>query len=681
MGGGKESDSGRQRFLILNPRLNYRSLAPAQVPLRDLRAAVAGLHLDAAHGVRVGVTGEAALDSEQISTVSTGAGLALALTVGLVVLLLTAALRSVRLVVCVLTSLLTGMILTTALALAFLGPFNLLSVAFAILFVGLGVDFGIQFCLRYKEELSQGAVHPVALRRVATGLGGALSLAATAAAISFFSFVPTRYAGMVDLGLISGTSMFIALFTTLTVLPALLTVWPWRARGKQREFRGQPTGLPIPRHAGLRYGRWIVGTALLLCLAAIPLIARVPFDFDPLNMINPRSESVRVFHRLLRDSGTSPYRIEIVAPDLTAARRMASRLGRLPEVSQALTLASFVPSRQQDKLAILQNLRLMVPPFSLLTPAKAAAPGADLPAALARFESGLRALAADHAEGDVRRSAASLRTALERFQAQRKDSASSLAELQSRIMGELPAELKSLDLALSAGPVTLDSLPRTLRDRYVAPDGRARVEVFSKQNLDSNSAIERFVSAVRALAPRAAGTPVMLVEGGRAVANAFREASLIALLSIVCLLLVVLRRWIDMVLVLAPLLLAAVFTVAAMSVLGLAFNLGNIIVLPLLIGLGVAFAIYLVARWRQGAGIAHLLRTSTPAAVLFSGLTTLSSFGSMAISSDPGMASLGKTLALALVMALLCALGVLPAMLTLLTPAPGKERHAPHGSE
>ncbi|MDE2088723.1 MAG: MMPL family transporter, partial [Gammaproteobacteria bacterium] len=133
MAGGGESASDRQRFLIINPRLNYRSLVPAQIPIRAVRAAIAELHLDAAHGVRVGVTGEAVLDAEQIKTVSEGAGLALALTLGLEVLLLAVALRSVRLVVSVLTSLLTGMILTTALALAFIGPFNLLSVAFAIL--------------------------------------------------------------------------------------------------------------------------------------------------------------------------------------------------------------------------------------------------------------------------------------------------------------------------------------------------------------------------------------------------------------------------------------------------------------------------------------------------------------------------------------------------------------------
>ncbi len=673
MAGGDGAAAARQRFLILNPVLDHHSLQPAARPIRALRAALGPLGLDAAHGVRIGLTGDALLDTEQIKTVAESAGLALGLTLGLELLLLAVALRSARLVAAVLASLITGMILTAALALAFIGPFNLLSVAFAVLFIGLGVDFGIQFCLRYKEEVHNAAPHPVALRRVAAGLGSALSLAAAAAAISFFSFVPTHYAGMVDLGLISGISMFVALLATLTLLPALLTLWPPRKAGAAQPVMSVHGGVAMARHPIHRYGRWIVGGALLLSLGAIPLIAQVRFDFDPLNMINQKSEGVRVFRQLLQDRATSPYRIEIVAPDLAAAERLAARLQRLPEVSQALTLASYVPAQQGEKLAVLQNLQLLVPPFSLHAGAVPALPGPGLPAALARFQDSLAALAAHDADAAVRRSAASLLAALQAFHARFGAGRADLAQLQRRVMGGLPAELNRLALTLGAAPVTLDDLPANLRSRYLAPDGRARVEVFPQHNLGQAVAMERFVAAVRTVAPQAVGAPVMLVDGGKAVAGAFREASAIALAGIVCLLLLVLRRWLDVLLVLLPLLLAAAYTVAAMTLLGLPFNLGNIIVLPLLIGLGVAFAIYVVARWRQGVSISHLLQTSTPAAVLFSGLTTLSSFGSMAISNDPGMASLGRTLSLALVMVLLSILVVLPALLLLVTPSPKED--------
>ncbi len=678
MAGGDGVASARQRFLILNPVRDLHSLQPAAGPIRALRAEIARLGLDAAHGVHIGLTGDALLDNEQIKTVSEGAGMALGLTLGLELLLLAVSLRSGRLVVAVLASLIAGMILTTAVALAAVGPFNLLSVAFAVLFIGLGVDFGIQFCLRYREEIHDGAPHSTALRIVATGLGGALSLAAFAAAISFFSFIPTRYAGMMDLGLISGIGMFVALLVTLTLLPALLTLWPLRAvDAAQPVIHVTTHDLAVDRHPIHRYGRRIIAGAVVLFLGAIPLIAQVRFDFNPLNMIDPDAEGVRVFHKLLQDRQTSPYRIEVVAPDLAAAGRLADRLGRLPEVSRALTLASFVPAQQDPKLAILQNLQMLVPPFSLQAAAVPAVPGPGLAAAAARLQADLARLpdqaAARDGDAALRRSAASLGAALRDFRARFGASGTPWAALQQGVMGGLPGELNRLARALTAAPVALPDLPDDLRRRYVAADGQARVEVFPKDDLSGIPAMERFVAAVRKVAPRAAGTPVLLVEGGDAVAGAFREASAIALVGIVCLLLVVLRRWVEMALIMVPLLMAAAYTVAVMSLLGLPFNLGNIIVLPLLIGLGVAFAIYVVARWRQGVPIAHLLQTSTPAAVLFSGVTTLSSFGSMAVSSDPGMASLGKTLSLALVMVLLCTLVVLPALLMLATPSPSED--------
>lgn len=692
MAGGDGVASARQRFLILDPVRDLHSLQPAAGPIRALRAEIVRMRLDRAHGIRIGLTGDALLDNEQIKTVADGAGMALGLTLGLELLLLAVSLRSVRLVAAVLLSLIAGMILTTALALILVGPFNLLSVAFAVLFIGLGVDFGIQFCLRYREEVHDGAPHATALRIVATGLGGALSLATFAAAISFFSFIPTRYAGMMDLGLISGIGMFVALLTTITLLPALLSLWPLPAVDAARSvMHVTKHDLAVDRHPIHRYGRRIIVGAAVLFVASLPWIAQVRFDFNPLDMIDPNAEGVRVFHKLLQDRQTSPYRIEIVMPDRAAADHLADRLERLPEVSQALTLASFVPAQQGPKLDILQNFQMLVPPFSLDAAAVPPVPGPGLPAAVARLQTDLDRLTvhgagtstgsstsparhdSGHYSAALRRSAASLGAALRDFRARFGASGAPWAALQQAVLGGLPAELNRLSRALTAAPVTLRDLPDDLRRRYVAADGQARVEVFPKADLSGIPAMERFVAAVQAVAPQAAGTPVLLVEGGHAVASAFRQASIIALVGIVCLLRIVLRRWLDMALILIPLLMAAAYTVALMSLLGLPFNLGNIIVLPLLIGLGVAFAIYIVMRWRQGVPIAHLLQTSTPAAVLFSGITTLSSFGSMAVSSDPGMASLGKTLSLALVMVLLCTLVVLPALLMLATPSPSEE--------
>ncbi|MBU2824978.1 MMPL family transporter, partial [Acidithiobacillus ferrooxidans] len=428
------------------------------------------------------------------------------------------------------------------------------------------------------------------------------------------------------------------------------------------------------RHPIHRYAYYVLGVVALLALASVPLVLRTSFDFNPLHMIDRHAEGVRVFEKLLADPQTAPYRMEVLTPDIPAAQAVAARVARLPTVAQALTISSYIPEHQTEKLAILQNLQILVPPFSLLMPAGLQPPTPDTAKSLGELVTKLRALAQKDGENTPDgQAAAALAGHLAQFLATRGTNAQAIADLQTRVMGTLPGELQRLGMALSATPVTLQTLPKSLRDRYVAASGQARVEIFPKANLSSNQAMATFVRSVLKVEPNAVGTPVMLVQGGDAVLGAFQEATFIALIAISLLLLLALRRYRDVLLIMIPLLLAALFTVAAMTLLGLSFNLGNIIVLPLLIGLGVAFAIYIVVRWRNGVDVAHLLGTSTPMAVFFSGLTTLSAFGSMAVSRDPGMASLGEALSLALAIVLLCILIVLPALLLLFTPSPREE--------
>ncbi len=672
MGGKMASLGPKKRFVILEPVLNYHSLQPAAIPILSLHQGLTELGIDGAHGIQVGVTGEAVLDNEQMRTVSAGAASSMAVTLGLELLLLIIALRSTRLVLGVLLNLLVGIVFTTAWALFFVGPFNLISISFALLFIGLGVDFGIQFSLRYREELYHSAHHQLAMERVAKGLGAALSLAAVAAAISFYAFLPTSYAGIIDLGLVSGTSMLIGLALTVTLLPAFLTLWPLPAGRNRQQFLHLGRVPTLSRHPIHRYAWLVLIAVILLAIAAFPAALHVRFDFNPLHMIDQHAEGVRTFKELLADPDTAPYRIEMMTRNLTQAKQIAGRLQKLPTVSHAITIADYLPKDQEAKLAILSNLEILVPPFSLLMPATLSAPAPDTLSKLQNLESKLQQLIQQ--EHPPKGSPLlSLAASLQQFLQQEGNNPQAISQLQQSFLGTLPAELQRLGQALMASRVTLQTLPPALRDRYLGPQGQARVEVFPKENLSSDGAMLQFVHSVLQVEPQAVGTPVLLVEGGQAVLGAFREATFLALLGISLLLLVSLRRYRDMLLIMLPLALAALFTVAAMSLLGLEFNLGNIIVLPLLIGLGVAFAIYIVMRWRNGVDAAHLLQTSTPFAVLFSGLTTLSAFGSMALSVDPGMASLGKALSLALAIVLLCILVILPALLLLFTGSPREQ--------
>ncbi len=662
MMGGEETDADDLRqIIVVQPVVDRGSLGYASEAMRAVRRYAEELGLDEAHGVRVRLTGSAALKTEELRSVSTGAGLAGLIALILVSLLLAFGLRSWRLVVSVLVTLVVGLIGTAGFAAAAIGSLNLISVAFAVLFIGLGVDFGIHFSLRYKEEFSHDADHATALRAAANGVGGALALSAAAAAIAFFSFLPTAYKGVSELGLISGVGMFIALFTNLTVLPAMLTVLPFRPSGR---FRHRPLFTISAERFLRRHGRGIAVGALILGVAAAALVPFWRFDFNPLNLQDASTESVRTVRDLMRNSRASPYTISILTDDLDAAVALAEEISGLDFVDRTITLRDLVPRNQDEKLEIIDDMALFLTPIveegATVPPPRAA----ERRAILDDFRGRLARLIDSKQAGDLEPPARRLVAAIDRFLAVTWDDPAALAALEAALTGTLPARLESLRQSLGAEPVGIEDLPEEVRRRQTAIDGRARIEVHPVEDLIDNTALRRFVHDVRALAPDATDNPVILLEAGDAVVNAFWKAGGIALVTIIVLLGVLLRRAWHVILVLAPLLLAAIFTVATAVLLGLSFNFANIIVMPLLLGLGVASGIHIVTRARREQS-ATLLRTSTPRAIMFSALTTIGSFGSLSISSHRGTASMGELLTIALAYTLICSLVVLPALMQL----------------
>jgi predicted RND superfamily exporter protein len=236
-----------------------------------------------------------------------------------------------------------------------------------------------------------------------------------------------------------------------------------------------------------------------------------------------------------------------------------------------------------------------------------------------------------------------------------------LPVLRQTLLSGLEQRLQALGEVLQAQKVSVASLPEELRDSWIAADGRARIEVFPRGDARDPLVLDRFVAAIRTVAPDVTGTPVTIQEAGHLISSAFVEAGIIALGAITLLLALVLRRMRDVALVIAPLLLAGVLTLAVTVVLGMKLNYANIIALPLLLGIGVAFDIYFVMNWR--AGVTHHLQSSTARAVLFSALTTMSAFGSLALSNDPGTAEMGLLLTISLASTLFCTLFILPALL------------------
>ncbi len=650
---GKGPSAGR-RVILVQPSLDVTSLQPASDAISAIRHLALELGLTPANGLKVRLTGTAALEEEELESVATGMGLAGMISAVLVLVLLLWCLRSPRLVVAMLATLAVGLIWTAGFATLTVGRLNLISVAFAVLFVGLSVDFGIHFALRLREEIDSGATMEAGFVNTGRGVGGALTLCAVAAAIAFYSFLPTDYVGLAELGVIAGSGMFVALIANLTVLPALIAVFPPTPR------RLPPAGLASTR-AGwvVRHAKLIVVASAVLAIVAAALLPSARFDFDPLNLRDPGTESVSTMFDLMKSDEGGPYSIDVLVDGRDNARALVKRLEALKLVKSVVSAEQFVPAGQEAKLAILDSAALLILPS--LSGGKLAPPDDEArEQAVKQFRQRLDALARTPA-GPWKAEAGRLAAAFDLP----GGGPASLADLERRLISTLPGRLAALKEALNARPVTFEDVPEALLRRYVSADGTIRLDVYPKEDVRDPAAMRRFVAAVRTVAPRATGSPVIIVEAGSAVIGAFAEAAAISVIAIGLLVWVILRRLRDVALVFAPLALAALLTVAASVLTGLSFNFANVIVLPLLFGLGVASAIHLVLRERAGSGLAGLFGTSTPRAVVFSALTTIGSFASIALSSHPGTSSMGLLLALAITLSLVCTLVVLPALMAL----------------
>jgi hopanoid biosynthesis associated RND transporter like protein HpnN len=651
-----------RRFVNIQPVLDFDDLQPGRKATGVIRDAASQLGLTPDKGVKVRLTGSVALADEEFATVADGAVLNGIMTLLLVGLVLWLALKQARLIFAVSVTLVFGLVYTAALGLCMVGALNLISIAFAVLFVGLGVDFGIQFCVRYRAERHACDDLHRAMLGTTRGLAAPLLLAAAAIMAAFYSFLPTAYRGLSELGLIAGTGIVIALATTLTLLPALLALL-------------KPSAEPRPvGYAALasldrildKQRKWIVGTTLAGAILALPLLTALRFDFNPLNLRGQGAESVATVLDLMKVAETNPNTMDVLRNSLAEALPVAEKLRQLPEVGRVLTLQSFVPEQQEAKLALIEDadffLRNTLNPDEVeLEPS-----AADTHRAIANL---IRDLSDTVRESDsgAAVNARRLATVLAHFV---NASEGALHEARRVLVAPLLTTLRQARQLLGAEYVTIETLPAALKQSWISADGRARIEVAPKELTNDNGSLSRFVAVVRSVARDAAGKPIFIIEAAASVVKAFTQAGLLSVVAIALILFIALRRWVDVALTLVPLLVAIVVTLEICVLIGLPLNFANIIALPLLFGVGVAFKIYYILAWRSGE--TNFLQSSLTRAILFSACTTATAFGSLWFSHHPGTSSMGKLMALSLLTTLAAAVIFQPALMaTQRQPRPG----------
>lgn len=608
------------------------------------------------NGITVRMTGRGPLSTAELESAVSSIQIVGLVSLGFVGVLLWVGLGSFRAIIAAIGTLLVGLVFTAAFAALAVGSLNVLSLTFAVLFIGLGIDFAVHMILRRVRE--GGDDNDEVWPRVARGLGPTISLCGLTTAIAFLSFWPTGFRGLAELGLISAMGMVIAVVMSFTLLPALLVLLRVHARPvAMGQVSGELAGnVMADRISGL--SKPISIAACLGLVVAGVVGAQVKFDFNSLNLQDRESEAVETLIALHEDGTITPYTLTIAADGVEEADRIAERLGSLAEVGRVKTLRDLVPEDQDIRLGLLDEANILLGPAVMFGRAIPPPDDEERLAALDDLASLGSVLAgAEHDSAFARMSEAL------RKMGKTGAAAVETARLESLIADDFKVSLEMLRDALSAEVITLDNLPDEIVARETGLAGQVRVVALPRDDLRDFAALGEFVAAVQSEFPTATGRPALEAGVGRIVVDAFQQAFATAAVAIFLVLVLALRSFVDAVLVMIPLLLAAAMTAAAMVALAIPLNVANVIVLPLLLGMGVDNGLHVVGRFRETGSIADVYRSSTPRAVLVSVLTTLMSFVALAFATHRGMASMGQLLAIAIGFILFATLIVLPALL------------------
>lgn len=663
-----DDEGSTRQLIILKPKLVFEQLLPAKQSIQTLQDVTAEQNLTEAHGVTVRLTGTIALQSDELKLLAGSMPLSGVIALVLVSLVLFFAMRHPTLILSSVTTLMVGLIITGAFAAFAVGQLNLVSVAFAILFIGLGVDFAIHFCLRYKELLRENVAHLVALRETGNDVGASLLLCAITTSAGFFAFIPTSFKGVSELGVISGAGIIISLITTLSLLPALLSLSPIKTAtlfDKANKFARTTGSLSenVIRNPKTSK-RILVGFSILIiaCLVTVPLVS---FDNNPMNLRSPKSQSVSAYLDLLNDANTSPLSLSAINTNPEALNDIQSQLQALDTVERVVGFRDFVPNEQADKLDIFADLEFILGgrisselESNGETPAQQLASMSSLIEALEKHRQSNDSAVFK----DVHQKLLGLRNDLQ--QRSTKQQATALKQLSDSLLNDLLAQIQLIQDGLTSNGVVEESLPKELVKRWKSDSGYYKIQILPSVDMSDNAEAGRFVRSVTAIAPNATGASMVNYEGGQAIVQSFQQAFASAFILIFLLLLLLLRKFSDALLVLTPLILTAPLIVAVTVLLDTPFNYANIITLPLLLGISVDNGVHIVHRARHALPSSHdLLASSTGRAVVFSALTTVVSFGNLAFSPHVGTASMGLLLTIGMICSLFCTLLLLPILL------------------
>ena len=605
--------------------------------------------------VSIRLTGGEVLAYEELKSVSNANIKAIILSIILVTIILYVGLGSLRLVLACLTTLVLGLVITTAFASIAIGKLNLISIAFAVLYIGLGIDFAIHMALRFKEESNASSNYTDAFKKTIKHISKPLILCAITTATGFYAFIPTDYQGVAELGLIAGTGMIISLILTFTLLPALLTYIP-NHTFENKKNASKNNILQILIAFPYKYTKSILLVTLTLIFILLSQINKISFDTNRLNLQDPNNESVQTYRDLLKDSKTSPWEA-ILITDLSNNDINKKEIESLSLVDKVISIYDFLPKEQEDKLTIIDEMNLLLGQLNTNSSPSNITNTERLDAVL-QLNKNINEISDNNLDKEIKILKKNLSLLLE----DNTDN-KNLEGIENQLLSNLSGRILTLSDALNAKKVTLDEIPKDIYQRWVNGD-KYRIKILPKEDLNNNNSMRNFVGQLQEYNKNVIGPPIISIEAGNAVVNAFQSAFTYAFILITLLLILLIKVKYDVVIILASVSVGCIFTFGFMILFNIPLNFANIIGLPLLLGIGVDSGIHITERFyeEKDSGIS-IYMTSSIRGVIISTLTTVFSIGNLAFSSHQGTASMGLLLSLGLVSMMIATMIILPSFL------------------
>src|SRR5262245_39415057 len=673
------SGDDRLLFILVEPRREASNFTDNERFIKDIRSTIAGLRGEFPD-VRAGTTGTPALSNDEMLTAfhdSTVSGvLSFALTLAFLLMIIRRLPETIVMLIVLTISLAWSMALITATV----GHLSVFSVMFVSLLVGIGIDYGIYVYFRYAEEMALGLVPREALVVTARRTGPGILFGALMAAGTFGVLILTEFRGIQEFGFIAGLSAMVAFVAMMTMFPATLLVM------RRRPPRPVPGSLAAMTKEGdevqtiqtmLRWSLPIVVVTVVVTVASLMVLPSVRFDYNRLALQAKGAESVTWEHEIMksRRSGFAALATAESLPELTAKR---DAFAALPAVSDVVSVLKLVPNDQEAKIALLGTLKPQIAGLRVAPPEPVDV--AAIRASLAQLH---RRLEIAQREAEGRTSAESLRSALARsgalltrLERPGPEVAERLGRIQTVLRDDFIAKLDRLQENLDPHPITVAALPTELTRKFIGAGGQMLMQIYPAIDTWQREGAQEFVRQVRTVDPGVTGSPIISYEASRMMEAAYLYGTLYAAVLVTGLAIIVLRRPLDALLSLSPVMLAVVWTIGFMHVFGLSFNLANVWGLPLIIGSAAEFGLNITLRYREAVtNGGALYPRSTVVAVLLNGLTTIGGFGSLMVARHQGIFGLGLLLTVGTVVGLTASLVVLPVLLRLverarLAPAP-----------